>query len=126
MVDRLDMRYALTTLHRRGTNEMTAKVTINKNSPWFSGHFPDDPILPGIAQLEMVAEVISSLRQEKLILTGLSRVKFRQLIKPGELLDIHAVAEKKVNHYSFRITCQGEPVCSGMMTLAKKNTTTAI
>lgn len=126
MEDITDKRYALTALRRTGTNEMSAKVTINRSSPWFSGHFPGDPILPGIAQLDMVTEVISVLRQEKLILTGLSRVKFRKLIRPGKPMDIHAAADKKDNHYTFRITCQGEAVCSGMMILAKKDATTAL
>lgn len=120
MVSGADRRYVVLAVHRLETDEMTAKVTTDSNSPWFSGHFPGDPILPGIAQLEMVAEVISSLRQEKLIIGGLNRVKFRKLIRPGELLDIHAADDKNRNKYSFRVTCRGETVCSGLMTLVKK------
>lgn len=102
-------------------NEIAAQVTTDGQSPWFSGHFPGNPILPGIAQLKMVADMIAASREDGLRMTGLSRVKFRKIVKPGELLDIHATIGQMKDQYAFRITSGNEEVCSGMMLFAKKS-----
>ena len=47
-------------------NTILAHVTVSDGSPWFSGHFTNNPILPGIAQLNMIVEVIALSRQENL------------------------------------------------------------
>ncbi len=102
-------------------DELAARVTTDAQSPWFSGHFPDNPILPGIAQLKMVADLIAASRQDDAYLSGLSRVKFRKIVKPGEILDILATFVQIKEHYMFRITSGNDEVCSGVMFFAKKN-----
>ncbi len=96
-------------------DEMSASVATDGSSPWFSGHFPDDPILPGIAQLKMVADLISKSEKDKLCMTRLSRVKFRKIVRPDELIDIHVICINKKEQYIFRITSESEEVCSGRM-----------
>lgn len=101
------------------TNDaVRAQVTTDPQSPWFSGHFPGDPILPGIAQLQMVTNVIAQARNKDLRLVDLTRIKFKKLIRPGDILDIHALAASKENTYTFRISSKQEDVCSGTLTLA--------
>jgi len=99
-------------------NAIVAQVTTDKQSPWFAGHFPNDPILPGIAQIHMVTETIAKVLQKDLSLRSLTRIKFKKIIRPGDVLDIHATAGKKDNQYSFRITSKEENVCSGRLVLA--------
>ncbi len=94
-----------------------AKVSTDAQSPWFAGHFPGDPILPGIAQLNMVTECIERVLQQKLVLQKLARVKFKKLIRPGDILDIHAVAGKQNNNYTFSIQHNNQQVCSGRLVL---------
>lgn len=101
-------------------NSILAEVTVSDGSPWFSGHFTNNPILPGIAQLNMIAEVIALPRQENLCIKQLSRVKFRKLVRPGERLEIHTSATETTNLYTFRITSEAQDVCSGRMLLALK------
>ncbi|MFA6898942.1 MAG: hypothetical protein WC256_01895 [Desulfurivibrionaceae bacterium] len=102
-------------------DEISAQVTTDGQSPWFSGHFPDNPILPGIAQLKMVADIIAASREDDVRTTGLSRIKFRKIVRPGELLDIRATIGQMKDQYMFRITCGTDEVCSGMMFFAKKD-----
>lgn len=104
-------------------DEITAQVTTDAQSSWFAGHFPDNPVLPGIAQLKMVADLISAATADDLQMTGLSRIKFRKIVRPGELLAIHATVGKLKDQYAFRITSSigDEEVCSGMMLFAKKD-----
>ena len=117
------MWYSLLDLERYTPSEVLAHVTVNDNSPWFSGHFPDNPILPGIAQLNMVADVIALSTQQNLYIKRLSRVKFKKLVRPGELLEIHTVMTSTNGLYSFRISHEAQDVCSGMMSLAHKQNT---
>ena len=91
----------------------SATVTTSGNSPWFSGHFPNNPILPGIAQLKMVVDLIKKSTRESICLTGLSRVKFRKIVRPEEQLDLQITAENKEGSYLFKITSGNEDVCSG-------------
>jgi UDP-3-O-[3-hydroxymyristoyl] N-acetylglucosamine deacetylase/3-hydroxyacyl-[acyl-carrier-protein] dehydratase len=65
-------------------------VTINE--PFFQGHFPDHPIMPGVLILEAMAQVggilllnTESNPEDKLVyFTGLDRVKFRKPVRPGD------------------------------------------
>ncbi len=100
--------------------KIVASITTDADSPWFSGHFPDNPILPGIAQLKMVADLISKSKQGNLSMTGLSRVKFKKIVRPGELLEICVEHGSKDDQYNFKITSGGDDVCSGWMFLTQK------
>ena len=101
-------------------SETTASVITEGNSHWFSGHFPNNPILPGIAQLKMVIDLITKSRADQAYLSGLSRVKFRKIVRPGEQLDILVTPGTADNHYMFRITSGNEDVCSGKMHFTQK------
>jgi UDP-3-O-[3-hydroxymyristoyl] N-acetylglucosamine deacetylase/3-hydroxyacyl-[acyl-carrier-protein] dehydratase len=65
-------------------------VTINE--PFFQGHFPGHPIMPGVLILEAMAQVggvlllnTQSNPEDKLVyFTGLDRVKFRKPVRPGD------------------------------------------
>lgn len=113
-------------VHPAGDGELTARMTAAAESPWFSGHFPGNPILPGVAQLKMVADLLAAAGKNLGRPVGLSRVKFRKIIKPGELLDIHLTIGKVERQYVFRITCGNEEVCSGMMFFAQPDEETEV
>lgn len=114
------MWYSLLALNTIANDRILAQVVVSDSSPWFSGHFPGNPILPGVAQLNMVADVIAQSTNENFYIQRLSRVKFKKLVKPGEALEIHAAAAGGEGLYTFRITHEGQDVCSGTMLLACK------
>lgn len=100
---------------RTEDNEITARARTQSDSPWFAGHFPEDPILPGIAQLNMVGDLIALLRKDDTRMKGLSRVKFRKIVRPGEVLDIRVEQSNIEKQYTFHIARDNEYICSGMM-----------
>src|SRR5450755_1957172 len=69
-------------------------VTINE--PFFAGHFPDMPIMPGVLIVEAIAQAGGALllteiedRADKLIMfTGIERARFRRPVVPGDQLRI--------------------------------------
>ncbi len=114
------MWYTLVEANQSADFEMSAKVKTEGDSPWFSGHFPGTPILPGVAQLGMVSDLISKFSKDDLYIRSLSRVKFKKISKPQDILSIHASPEKRKNSYSFRIEDSEDEICSGIIMLASK------
>lgn len=100
----------------------TGQVTISSDSPWFVGHFPNNPILPGVAQLRLVIELLERAGCGHLRLAALSRVKFRRIVRPGEVLDISVSPSEDKNHHSFTITCENRAVCSGKLVFTQNRT----
>ena len=67
---------------------------VTLNEPFFQGHFPDHPIMPGVLILEAMEQVGGVLLlntqdrpEDKLVyFTGLDKVKFRKPVRPGDQL----------------------------------------
>ena len=113
--------YELKNLKKSVAMQISADIQVPPNSPWFSGHFPGEPILPGIAQLGMVLETIHQSLDQNLRISSISRVRFKQMIRPNDQLNITARPQKsRSGSYSFRIMVAGEVACSGVMVLENK------
>ncbi len=66
---------------------------VTLNEPYFQGHFPGNPVMPGVLILEALAQVgaVALLTEEanrgKLgLLTGIDRARFRRMVRPGDSL----------------------------------------
>jgi 3-hydroxymyristoyl/3-hydroxydecanoyl-(acyl carrier protein) dehydratase len=95
-------------------------VRVSAQSPWFEGHFPGRPVLPGVAQLAMVFDVIQGALDAPVRVLEVSRVRFKQMILPEDHLRVWAEPQaKREGAYTFRITKQAEVVCSGTMIVKK-------
>jgi len=58
------------------------------NFPCFQGHFPDQPILPGIIQMAAVRSLAIKALNQQLVPTTTGRIKFRGFIQPKEQISI--------------------------------------
>lgn len=113
------MWYELNAKLECNTDRLEAELRVPADSAWFDGHFPDAPVLPGIAQLAAVYELIDSAFPDTISVSELSRVRFKQIILPEERLEVAAEPKRgKKNVYAFRITKGGELACSGTMRVA--------
>ncbi len=70
---------------------------VSVNEPFFEGHYPDQPIMPGVLILEAMAQLAGLLLLRKLELTGkvpvllsIDRVKFRRAVVPGDQIRLEA------------------------------------
>lgn len=112
--------YFLTKIKRSSSNEILANAIAPDKSPWFSGHFPGEPILPGIAQLGMVFDAIKQASGKKIKISGVKRVKFKRIIKPGDKIKILARDKNDDNRlYTFQVMVDSQIACNGMMTVEK-------
>ncbi len=86
-------------------------VTVNE--PFFQGHFPENPVMPGVLQIEAMAQtagiiVLQSFPEEERSGNGVyfmtvDEVKFRKPILPGDVIEFHVKKEQTVrNVFKFR------------------------
>jgi 3-hydroxyacyl-[acyl-carrier-protein] dehydratase len=106
------------------SNEIEALAYVPMDSPWFSGHFPGEPILPGIALVHMAEQAIlknAEARNERIKLDTLRRIRFVQPVRPGETISINISGEKVGEEilFSFKATNKENIVCSGVI-IARK------
>jgi len=108
--------YSLSDIRPSDSGAFLAKAKIQPDSPWFSGHFPGDPILPGIAQLLMVSDVIRLAMGRNVNISGVRKVRFRQIIRPDDPLKILVTPVREdPPTYSFKILMKEEIACSGVI-----------
>lgn len=101
-----------------------AKFTVKEDLTILEGHFPGNPILPGVVQIEMMAQTcaFSSIGLTKnkaeeydveTLLLGVEKSKFRKQVVPGMVLDIRTTMVKcrsSIASYDCEITSNGEKV----------------
>ena len=66
----------------------TATVTVPVTSRWFEGHFPGEPILPGVGQVDLVARLYEELATGPTAWGGLPKLRLNGQVKPGERLEV--------------------------------------
>jgi 3-hydroxyacyl-[acyl-carrier-protein] dehydratase len=107
-------------------SHIEAVADVPADSPWFLGHFPGDPILPGIAIVYTVGQAIiqDSLKKgEQVQLKTLKRVRFTQPVRPEETLLLCIAGEERSEEvlFSFKVKSHGNIVCSGSINARKIN-----
>ena len=120
------MWYGLSIQNRSESPVLGADVHIEPTSPWFQGHFPGHPVLPGIAQLSLVLGLIQQEVNQPLSLSNVSRIRFKQLILPDDRIRIQVVPkENEAGVYTFRILKEEELISNGILTVRRsvENTT---
>ena len=108
--------YSILGLQASDDDQMILDAEVLPDSPWFGGHFPENPTLPGIAQLEMAIDAIQLVSKRNLSVTGFRKVRFKRVIRPGEKLKVIATPRKpQEGSYAFRILVEDELACNGVL-----------
>lgn len=75
--------------------KVVARKNVTINEEFFVGHFPGNPVMPGVLQVETMAQVGSipllsqpDFKNKIAYLAGLNNVKFRKNVVPGDVLEI--------------------------------------
>lgn len=115
---------------------MLAVKNVTYNEPQFTGHFPHNPIMPGVLVIEALAQATGLLSMKTLTdrgedfgeyyLVGIDKARFKRSVVPGDQLMIEAVFKKnKRNIWSFSAsaTVDGELVVSAEIMCASKEST---
>src|SRR5699024_9795682 len=80
------------------------------DNPWFAGHFPDQPILPGVVQIGWAAWFASRWYDTDLQPSLLERVKFTHPIVPPADLTLHLQLKTDKLHYEYHLLLPDAPI----------------
>lgn len=99
--------------------------SVSINEPFFQGHFPGHPVMPGVLQLEAMAQVASIVMMKKTENSGkigyfmsADEVKFRKPVFPGDTLFIHVEmmkAKKNLGKAACKCLVNDEVVSEGVL-----------
>jgi UDP-3-O-[3-hydroxymyristoyl] N-acetylglucosamine deacetylase/3-hydroxyacyl-[acyl-carrier-protein] dehydratase len=111
-----------------GINKCVGAKQVTINEPFFQGHFPNHPVMPGVLQIEAMAQVASILLRKQFTDTSgigyflsADDVKFRKPVVPGDMLVIEAEllrAKGNIGKASCRCLVNGEVTSEGTLMFA--------
>src|SRR5262245_32311981 len=81
-----------------GPDSIVAEKLVSANEPFFQGHFPQRPIMPGVLMIEALAQAGGIIvrhndpdaRKRGVALAGVDACRFRRPVVPGDVLVLHA------------------------------------
>lgn len=102
-----------------------ARRTIRADEPQFAGHYPGEPVMPGVLLCEAVLQAGCYLMAHKLgasateggipVVARMNDVKFKRIVRPGDVIDIHAEHERSMQGAHFlkgKVEVDGKLVAS--------------
>lgn len=111
-----------------------AYKNVTCNEPFFNGHFPQKSIMPGVLQIEALAQTAGLLivhqaqqdTQERSLFyfAGIDAARFKRLVVPGDKLTLEATVQKaRRDLWKFNVlaTVEGETACEAEIMLIKDN-----
>lgn len=111
---------------------LSALKNITYNEPIFTGHFPKQPIFPGVLMLEAMAQATGLLafisfgapgENELYYFASIDKAKFRRPVGPGDQLRIEVKfikSRRGIARFEGKITVDDELVCSADMMCARR------
>lgn len=80
----------LTSIYEILSNEVSgekisAKISFNKDHPVFKGHFPGNPIVPGVVQIQVMKDLLERVFNKKIFLNQVKSIKFINVINPFDV-----------------------------------------
>lgn len=80
--------YTLNSSEKAENGSFVANISLNKDHEIFKGHFPGNPVTPGVCMMQIVKELTEEFTGKKLFLKSASNVKFMAIINPFETPDL--------------------------------------
>lgn len=98
--DKLDYRSPLLLLDQvtdlNENQQIIARKSVSANEIYFQGHFPDNPVMPGVLLIQAMIEAAQLMwNQSNLTLVKVKRGRFREMVRPGMQLIIKVTAKEK-------------------------------
>ena len=103
-----------------------SKYHVRGDEFFLQGHFPGNPVVPGVIQCEIMAQASCILVRDELVgrtplYSGINNVRFRQPVRPGDVMELRAHITSRRGMIFFvdaKATVNGKVCCSGELTFA--------
>lgn len=115
--------YTLESFEKGDNGSFTANIHLNKDHDIFKGHFPGNPVTPGVCMMQIVKELTEEFTGLKLFLKTASNVKFMAIINPFETPDLKLQLDITENEEDVKVknvTSFGETIALKMSVSYKK------
>ncbi|QQV02777.1 MULTISPECIES: 3-hydroxyacyl-ACP dehydratase [Chryseobacterium] len=109
--------YTLDSYEMAENGSYTAKIRLNKDHDIFKGHFPGNPVTPGVCMMQIVKELTEEFTGKKLFLKSASNVKFMAIINPFETPELIMSLDVSENGNDIKVkntTAFGETIALKM------------
>lgn len=99
------------------TERIVGIKNLTYNEPFFQGHFPGQPVMPGVLQLEAMAQVggilLSKITGKVVVMYFLAvdKARFRRILTPGDQMRIEVKflrMRMSMARFSAKVTCDGQ------------------
>ena len=113
---------------------LAAIKNVTFNEPHFTGHFPDQPIMPGVLIIEALAQATGILAFKSEVgkpqtgqiymLVGVDKVRFKRMVEPGDQLEIYAeiiTVKRGIWKFSCKASVEGKLVTSAEILCTQKS-----
>jgi len=115
-------KYNKVKLIKKTENSVALEFSIPATSPYYNGHFPDLPILPGVAQVDLVVHFASEHFGISIGISKINRIKFINIIRPENPFVLFIEADKieaDKKNIAFKFSSPGGETVysSGTMTI---------
>ncbi|KPE51320.1 3-hydroxyacyl-ACP dehydratase [Chryseobacterium indologenes] len=117
--------YTLKSYEKAENGSFTAYISLHKEHDIFKGHFPGNPVTPGVCMMQIVKELTEEFTSSALFLKMASNVKFMAIINPFETPDLKLqldISEDETDVKVKNITSFGETIALKMTVSYKKLT----
>ncbi len=81
------------TANEKTAEGISAKIHLNKDHDIFKGHFPGNPVMPGVCMIQIIKELTEEATGKDLFLAVSSNIKFMAIINPEKNPDLQLVIE---------------------------------
>ena len=103
-----------------------AKYRVKEDEYFCRGHFPGNPIVPGVIQCEIMAQSCALLVKDDIqgkttLYTGIDKVRFKNIVKPGDLCEITATLKSRrasIFYCQAELRVNGNICCKGELSFA--------
>lgn len=89
--------YVVRELKRMSDQQILATIELIPAHDIYKGHFPNQPIVPGVCQIQIIKELLEELMQKKLQLTHGDNIKFTGMIIPDKTPILNIEVNFKLN-----------------------------
>lgn len=90
------------------------ELFINEDIAWFDGHFPEQPVLPGVVQVDWAGKWSKALFSPKGLFYSLSNIKFKTPILPQQKLSLELLYNQTKGHIKFHYFHEERSFSSGI------------